>query len=58
MGWLGVPPGTTVVVDDLRLFGREPTFPTLPTLVGRAQSAFPAAGVYTGLDSLIIRVPA
>jgi hypothetical protein len=58
LGKLGVPAGTTLVVDDLRLFGREPTFPSLPRLVEHAQRAFPAAKICTGLDSLVISVPA
>lgn len=48
------PAGTTIVVDDLRLFGRLPDFPGLDDLVRSAREAFPAATLRTGLDSLVI----
>jgi hypothetical protein len=51
---LELPEGTTVVVDDLRLFGRGDGFPALETLVGSARKAFPEAQIFTGLDSLSI----
>jgi len=44
----------TVVVDDLRLFGTDPGFPSLDELVAGAREAFPDARIYTGLDALII----
>jgi hypothetical protein len=48
------PAGTTVVIDDLRLFGREPTYPQLDVLLAAARAAFPDATIYAGLDSLVI----
>jgi hypothetical protein len=48
------PGGTTMVVDDLRLFGALPEFPGLDTLTTAATRAFPAAIVRVGLDSLVI----
>lgn len=52
---LGVcPPGTTVVVDDIRLFGRDNGFPSVDALVGSARAGFPAATIRVGLDSLVI----
>ena len=48
------PPGTTIVVDDLRLFGRDNGFPGVDALVGGARTAFPAATIRVGLDSLVI----
>jgi hypothetical protein len=58
LGAVGVPAGTTIVVDDLRLFGRVPEFPSLESLVSVARSTWPQAHVYTGLDSLVIALPA
>jgi hypothetical protein len=48
------PSGSTVVVDDLRLFGLEPSFPSLDDLVARARRAFQDAQIRVGLDSLVI----
>lgn len=48
------PAGTTIVVDDIRLFGLLPDFPRLDDLVVTAREAFPAATMRTGLDSLVI----
>lgn len=48
------PAGITVVIDDLRLFGRDPEFPTLDALVNSARHAFPSGRIYVGLDSLVI----
>jgi hypothetical protein len=48
------PAGSTIVVDDLRLFGRLPDFPRLEDLIGTAHKAFPRAALRTGLDSLVI----
>ncbi|MDP1849437.1 MAG: hypothetical protein Q8K79_16730 [Solirubrobacteraceae bacterium] len=45
--------GTTVVIDDLRLFG-HPQFARLEDLVHAAATSFPHARVRTGLDSLVI----
>jgi predicted O-methyltransferase YrrM len=47
-------PGTTIVVDDLRLFGGDPEFPTLDGLLTTARSAFPGAQITAGVDSLVI----
>jgi hypothetical protein len=47
--------GSTIVVDDLRTFGRVPGVPNLPDLVIAARSAFPAAEVVAGLDCLVIQ---
>jgi hypothetical protein len=49
------PAGTTVVIDDLRLFGTS-DYARLDELVLSARQAFPAARVRTGLDSLVIEV--
>jgi hypothetical protein len=57
LGGVGVQPGTTIVVDDLRLFGRLPEFPSLESLTSVAHEAWPEADVYTGLDSLVIALP-
>jgi hypothetical protein len=52
---LRVPAGTTVVVDDLRMFGRDPApWPSLDRLLLAARAAMPAARIYCGLDSLVI----
>ena len=48
------PDGTTLVVDDLRLFGASPTYPRLETLTATAREAFPTAAIRVGLDSLVI----
>lgn len=49
------PPGTTVVVDDLRLFGARPNFPELDAVTAAARAAFPAARIHAGLDSVVIK---
>jgi hypothetical protein len=54
LGRVDVPPGTTIVVDDLRLFGRLPEFPSLESLVSAARTAWPDASIYVGLDSLVV----
>ena len=54
LGKLDLPPGITVVVDDVRLFGRGDGFPQLDELVLGARSAFPEAVIALGLDSLVI----
>jgi hypothetical protein len=46
--------GSTIVVDDLRTFGRDPAAPHLVDLVVAAREAFPVANVVTGLDCLIV----
>jgi predicted O-methyltransferase YrrM len=50
-----VAPGTTIVVDDLRLFGRLAEFPSLESLTSAAR-ALPNAQAYVGLDSLVIEL--
>jgi predicted O-methyltransferase YrrM len=56
LGTTGVAPGSTIVVDDLRLFGREPSYPSLDALVSTARTTWPQAGIYAGLDSLVVEV--
>lgn len=49
------PPGTTIVVDDLRLFGSgRPGFPQLDAVTAAARSAFPHSVIRAGLDSIVI----
>jgi hypothetical protein len=48
--------GTTIAIDDLRLFGRLPEFPSLAQLTSTAGAAWPEATIYTGLDSLVIEL--
>lgn len=49
------PRGTTIVVDDLRLFGSgRPGFPELDALTMAARAAFPHAVIRAGLDSIVI----
>ena len=55
LGKLGLPKGTTVVVDDVRAFGVLPDFPSLETFVDAARAAFPGAKLTIELDSLVIR---
>jgi hypothetical protein len=47
------PAGTTVVIDDLRLFGTA-DYAGLDELIRSATVSFPEARVRTGLDSLVI----
>jgi glycosyltransferase involved in cell wall biosynthesis len=54
LGAVRTPAGTTIVVDDLRLFGLHPDFPGLDDLVERARQGFPEARIRVGLDSLVI----
>jgi hypothetical protein len=49
-----LPPGSTLVVDDLRLFGRGDGFPALDELTAAARRSFPDAEIYVGIDSLVI----
>jgi hypothetical protein len=52
------PPGTTVVIDDLRLFGSgSHGFPQLDELTSAAREGFPEATIRTGLDSVVIETP-
>jgi hypothetical protein len=54
LGRLELPPGTTIVVDDLRLFGRGDGFPQLDELAQAARAAFPDATIASGVDSLVV----
>lgn len=54
LGKLDLPRGMTVVVDDVRLFGRGDGFPPLDNLVLGARRAFPEAEIALGLDALVI----
>lgn len=54
LGRLALPEGLTIVVDDLRLFGSDPEFPSLDALLGSARRAFPQASIYGDVDSLVI----
>lgn len=54
LGHLELPTGTSIVVDDLRLFGHGAGFPTLVELTAAARTSFPDAAIYIGIDSLVI----
>jgi hypothetical protein len=54
LGRLELPRGTTVVVDDLRLFGRGDGFPQLDELAQAARAAFAEATIAVGIDSLVV----
>ena len=54
LGRLGLPPGTSIVVDDLRLFGRGDGFPGLDEITSAARNAFPGAAIYAGVDCLVL----
>jgi hypothetical protein len=47
--------GTTVVIDDLRRFGRESGVPALDSLLDASRATFPGASISVELDSLVIR---
>ena len=49
------PIGSTIVVDDLRLFG-TPEYADLYELIHSARTAFAHARIRTGLDSLVIEL--
>lgn len=52
------PPGTTVVIDDLRMFGSGFLgFPQLDELTTAARVSFPNANIRAGLDSIVIETP-
>lgn len=56
---LGVaPPGTTIVVDDLRILGTTDGFPQLDVPILAARETFPDARIRAGLDSVVIELPA
>lgn len=48
------PSGTTIVIDDIRLFGFDPEWASLEALVDGAREAFPNARIYTSVDALVI----
>lgn len=53
------PAGTTIVIDDLRLFGSGLSgFPQLDMITASARAAFPDAVIRTGLDSIVVEIPA
>jgi hypothetical protein len=54
LGDLALPSGTSIVVDDLRLFGRGDGFPPLDELTSVARRSFPRAAIYLGIDCLVI----
>jgi predicted O-methyltransferase YrrM len=56
LGHLTLPPGTTIVVDDVRLFGADPEFPSFDELLREVQAAFPDAARAVELDALIVRL--
>lgn len=51
----GLVPGTTIVIDDLRVFGRLEGYPALGELMRTVLEEFPAGEILAGLDSLVIR---
>jgi hypothetical protein len=51
-----VVPGTTAVIDDVRLFGTNPGVPSLESLLEAARRAFPQAHITVELDTLVVRV--
>lgn len=52
------PAGTTIVIDDLRLFGSGLAgFPQLDAITAAARSAFPTAVIRAGLDSIVVEIP-
>jgi hypothetical protein len=52
------PAGTTIVIDDLRLFGSGIAgFPQLDAITAAARAAFPSAVIRTGLDSIVVEIP-
>jgi len=48
-------PGTTLLVDDLRMFGDDAAWPTLEELVLAARAAFPFAAISAAFDALVVR---
>lgn len=52
------PAGTTIVIDDLRLFGSGLAgFPQLDVITATARAAFPTAVIRAGLDSIVVEIP-
>jgi hypothetical protein len=54
LGDLELPSGTSIVVDDLRLFGHGDGFPAVDELTSAARRSFPRAAIYVGIDCLVI----
>jgi hypothetical protein len=51
------PLGTTIVIDDLRLFRSGITgFPQLDAITAAARAAFPTALIRAGMDSIVIEI--
>lgn len=52
------PAGTTIVIDDLRLFGSGLAgFPQLDEITATARASFPDAVIRVGLDSIVVETP-
>lgn len=52
------PAGTTIVIDDLRLFGSGLSgFPQLDSITATARAAFPTAVIRAGLDAVVVEIP-
>lgn len=52
------PAGSTIVIDDLRLFGSGLAgFPQLDAITAAARSTFPTAVIRAGLDSIVVEIP-
>ncbi len=52
------PPGTTIVIDDLRMFGSgQLGYPQLDAITAAARAAFPTALIRAGLDSIVVEIP-
>lgn len=49
------PSGSTIVIDDLRLFGHA-DYASLDIMIATARRSFPDAIIRTGLDSLVIEL--
>ncbi len=52
------PAGSSIVIDDLRLFGSGLAgFPQLDEITAAAKATFPAEVIRTGLDFIVIEKP-
>lgn len=52
------PAGSTIVIDDLRMFGSGLLgYPELDAITAAARAAFPTALIRAGLDSIVVEVP-
>lgn len=56
LGELGVPAGTTIVVDDLRSFAEGLVPVTVEELFAACRTAFPTCSIHCNADSLVVRV--